>query len=118
MSFLNSLGDSETPTNVAKLGKCGHPKHLEYRREHFLASQTKKVAKTVPRRGRPPKGSNKVVELTVRPLPKRLEAVVGKKNIKVCLTCLKRSDMDKDYVTHSLYVGPQQCQKKKKMDAK
>jgi hypothetical protein len=114
MSFLNSLGDSETPTNVAKLGKCGHPKHLEYRREHFLASQTKKVAKTVPRRGRPPKGSNKVVELTVRPLPKRLEAVVGKKNIKVCLTCLKRSDMDKDYVTHSLYVGPQQCQKKKK----
>ncbi|CEP16539.1 hypothetical protein [Parasitella parasitica] len=55
-----------------------------------------------------------MVELTVRPLPKRLEAVVGKTNIKVCLTCLKRSDMDPAYLQDVAYVGPQTLFKKKK----
>lgn len=55
-----------------------------------------------------------MVELTVRPLPKRLEAVVGRSNIKVCLTCLKRSDMDPAYLRDAAYVGPQTLAKRKK----
>ncbi|KAL0136569.1 hypothetical protein V8B55DRAFT_1296696, partial [Mucor lusitanicus] len=54
-----------------------------------------------------------MVQLTVRPLPKRLEAVVGKSNIKVCLTCLKRSDMDPAYLQDSAYVGPQTLARRK-----
>ncbi|KAI8975309.1 hypothetical protein BDF20DRAFT_914257 [Mycotypha africana] len=140
-----------------KLGQCEHPKHVLYRQEKhtFATNRTDSmILKTIPRRGRPPKGAKlmselllttspmdssgsgggdgdsptlpsslpnhgtgiiyhnyyhyPIVELTVRPLPKRLEAVVGKSNIKVCLTCLKRSDMDPDYLKSSLYVGPQQ----------
>ncbi|KAL9537799.1 hypothetical protein MBANPS3_011452 [Mucor bainieri] len=55
-----------------------------------------------------------MVELTVRPLPKRLEAVVGKSSIKVCLTCLKRSDMDPAYLQDAAYVGPQTLARRKK----
>lgn len=55
-----------------------------------------------------------MVELTVRPLPKRLEAVVGRANIKVCLTCLKRSDMDPAYLQDAAYVGPQTLARRKK----
>ncbi|EPB83085.1 hypothetical protein HMPREF1544_10174 [Mucor circinelloides 1006PhL] len=55
-----------------------------------------------------------MVELTVRPLPKRLEAVVGKSNIRVCLTCLKRSDMDPAYLQDAAYVGPQALARRKK----
>ncbi|KAI9334621.1 hypothetical protein BD770DRAFT_332739 [Pilaira anomala] len=108
-----------------KIGRCEHPKHIIYRQEKYilLASTAtpdeKLVMKAIPRRGRPPKGSKSteieaispvnypIVELTVRPLPKRLEKVVGKSNIKVCLTCLKRSDTDPDYITDIKYVGPQ-----------
>ncbi|KAG2231572.1 hypothetical protein INT48_002988 [Thamnidium elegans] len=105
-----------------RIGKCEHPKHVIYRQEKYTllkptaSADEKSVLKALPRRGRPPKGSKAVefervsypiVELTVRPLPKRLERVVGKSNIKVCLTCLKRSDTDPDYVTNEKYVGPQ-----------
>ncbi|CAO3650276.1 unnamed protein product [Mucor fragilis] len=55
-----------------------------------------------------------MVELTVRPLPKRLEAVVGRSSIKVCLTCLKRSDLDPAYLQDAAYVGPQTLAKRKK----
>lgn len=116
-----------------KIGRCEHPKHVIYRQEKYTlmpstatADETS-VMKTVPRRGRPPKGSKlseldefpvspvnyPIVELTVRPLPKRLEKVVGKSNIKVCLTCLKRSDSDDDYINCELYIPPQQTHKKK-----
>ncbi|KAI9475618.1 MAG: hypothetical protein EXX96DRAFT_573955 [Benjaminiella poitrasii] len=102
------------------------------------SSDVSSIMKATPRRGRPPKGSKAtdfiysssasgftsgfayqdhyypIVELTVRPLPKRLEAVVGKSNIKVCLTCLKRSDLDPDYLNDKAYVGPQQLSKRRK----
>ncbi|KAI9269698.1 hypothetical protein EDC94DRAFT_556799 [Helicostylum pulchrum] len=105
-----------------KIGRCAHPKHVIYRQEKYTllkptaSADEKSVLKALPRRGRPPKGSKPVefetvsspiVELTVRPLPKRLERVVGKSNIKVCLTCLKRSDTDPDYVKDEKYIGPQ-----------
>ncbi|KAI8087941.1 uncharacterized protein B0P05DRAFT_635165 [Gilbertella persicaria] len=123
---------NQRKSTSTKLGHCEHPKHVYYRQErHLLMSNSPdeaSVMKAVPRRGRPPKGSKSteyvlstssvhyshefsyypLVELTVRPLPKRLEAVVGKPNIKVCLTCLKRSDTDPDYLKDALYVGPQQ----------
>ncbi|CAO3611244.1 unnamed protein product [Cunninghamella echinulata] len=83
----------------------------------------KAVTQSIPRRGRPPKGfkSNGVpmdsqychITMTVRSLPKRLEPVVGKKNIFVCLTCLKRTDTDLDYLTNPLYIGPQTTKIKK-----
>lgn len=126
-----------------KIGKCEHPKHILYRQENYTLMSSTSTAhetsfiKTIPRRGRPPKGSKPsdvmdtritqypvmpssspvkfypIVELTVRPLPKRLEKVVGKSNIKVCLTCLKRSDTDLEYVHSKLYIPPQQMHKKK-----
>lgn len=116
-----------------KIGKCEHPKHVMYRQEKYTLMPATATAdetsamKTVPRRGRPPKGSKPseldetlalpvhypIVELTVRPLPKRLERVVGKSNIKVCLTCLKRSDTDEEYINCNLYIPPQQIHKKK-----
>lgn len=116
-----------------KIGKCDHPKHVIYRQEKYTLMPATATAdetsamKTVPRRGRPPKGSKPsevdefpvspvnypIVELTVRPLPKRLERVVGKSNIKVCLTCLKRSDTDEEYINSNLYIPPQQIHKKK-----
>ncbi|KAI8143164.1 hypothetical protein BJV82DRAFT_578885 [Fennellomyces sp. T-0311] len=95
----------------ARVGYCQHPKHLNYRQEATVAPPT-------PRRGRPPKGTKAIDRktakeghvwpMTVRPLPKRLEKVVGQSNIKVCLTCLKRSDLDKEYLAHPAYIGPQQ----------
>lgn len=152
-----------------RLGKCEHPKHCLYRQEKYILSThgpfavdettTVTAIQSIPRRGRPPKGSKAtefvystspipnnnadvddnavvetfpiadntttavptattpyypMVELTVRPLPKRLEAVVGKSNIKVCLTCLKRSDMDPAYLQDQAYVGPQSLSKRKK----
>ncbi|CAO3618105.1 unnamed protein product [Cunninghamella blakesleeana] len=82
-----------------------------------------KATQSIPRRGRPPKGfkSNGVpinnqyshITMTIRSLPKRLEPVVGKKNIFVCLTCLKRTDLDWDYLTSPLYIGPQSTKKRK-----
>lgn len=140
---LLSANKSKTKSGVkrsssagSKIGQCEHPKHVLYRREKHTfmpSSETSSAMKTVPRRGRPPKGSKTtefllstspidqgesyyypIVELSVRPLPKRLEAVVGKSNIKVCLTCLKRSDVDEEYVHHEAYIGPQQSHNKKK----
>jgi hypothetical protein len=89
---------------------------------HFLAHHHQQQESPVtPRRGRPPKGTKSSdlthpseIVMTTRPLPKRLEAVVGQANIHVCLTCLKRSDLDSDYLTHSAYLGPQTTKKKKK----
>ncbi|KAI9308841.1 hypothetical protein BJ944DRAFT_246228 [Cunninghamella echinulata] len=90
-----------------------------------IASQEmiKAVTQSIPRRGRPPKGfkSNGVpmdsqychITMTIRSLPKRLEPVVGKKNIFVCLTCLKKTDTDLDYLINPLYIGPQTTKKKK-----
>ncbi|KAI8645198.1 hypothetical protein BD408DRAFT_441033 [Parasitella parasitica] len=146
-----------TSKSNTRLGQCEHPKHCLYRQEKYILStngtvpadetSTKTSIQSIPRRGRPPKGSKSsefiystsplagfaddeaavepynanatlsfypVVELTVRPLPKRLETVVGKANIKVCLTCLKRSDMDPAYLQNSAYVGPQTLLKRKK----
>ncbi|ORZ19616.1 hypothetical protein BCR42DRAFT_489529 [Absidia repens] len=54
------------------------------------------------------------IAMTIRPLPKRLESVVGKANIHVCLTCLKRSDMDFDYLMNPAYIGPQSTKKRKR----
>ncbi|KAI9494464.1 hypothetical protein BDB00DRAFT_818149 [Zychaea mexicana] len=106
-------------TSNARMGYCQHPKHLNYREENNSAVTCTKAALT-PRRGRPPKGTKAIDKkavkegyvwaMTVRPLPKRLEAVVGYANIKVCLTCLKRSDTDLEYLAHPAYVGPQQQQ--------
>lgn len=89
---------------------------------------------TTPRRGRPPKGTKPIdrkrlvtddasssvltgesslypgsllCKMTIRPLPKRLEAVVGRKDIRVCLTCLKKSDADLEYLGHPAYRAPQ-----------
>ncbi|KAL0075959.1 hypothetical protein J3Q64DRAFT_1610613, partial [Phycomyces blakesleeanus] len=90
----------------ARLGYCQHPKHMYYR-VHGLHPHPP----STPRRGRPPKGVASVPSqhlMTVRPLPKRLEQVVGESSIKVCLTCLKRSDLDQAYTSHPLYIGPQQ----------
>jgi hypothetical protein len=129
----------------AKLGQCEHPKHILYRQEKYTllpscSPEETSMMKTVPRRGRPPKGSKTtelyplspsiskdnnnggfdlsypypIVELTVRPLPRRLEAVVGRSNVKVCLTCLKRSDTDPDYLKDRRYIGPQQMLKRTK----
>lgn len=131
-----SSGVKRSSSAGSKIGQCEHPKHVLYRREkHTLMppSETNSAMKTVPRRGRPPKGSKTteflfstspvdqgenqfypIVELSVRPLPKRLETVVGKSNIKVCLTCLKRSDVDEEYIHHEAYIGPQQSHHKKK----
>ncbi|KAI9268909.1 hypothetical protein BDA99DRAFT_502967 [Phascolomyces articulosus] len=121
-------------TSNARIGYCQHPKHIDYREENSIntscsssppqcamkaASLSSSSSTTMtPRRGRPPKGTKAIdkkgVEegyiwaMTVRPLPKRLEAVVGQVNIKVCLTCLKRSDLDQEYLTHPAYIGPQQ----------
>lgn len=147
-----------TSTTNTRLGQCEHPKHGLYRQEKYILSAhgglstdeifTATSIQSIPRRGRPPKGSKStefvystslvttpmaeediepptsnvitptpfypMVELTVRPLPKRLEAVVGKTNIKVCLTCLKRSDMDPVYLKDAAYVGPQTLLKRKK----
>lgn len=145
----NKKNSTATSNNSStRIGQCEHPKHVIYRQEKYtLTSNTAEetnVLRTIPRRGRPPKGSKSteflfstspiispsssvfgsslhqaqgyypIVELTVRPLPKRLEAVVGKSNIKVCLTCLKRSDTDQEYLSSKLYIGPQQIYKKKK----
>lgn len=118
-------------SSVSKLGHCEHPKHVAYRQERYtLASSESESSflKTIPRRGRPPKGSKpmnqsesakekqnyRLVALTVRPLPKRLEPVVGKSNIKVCLTCLKKSDTDPEYLSSKNYVGPQPVFKRRK----
>ncbi|KAI8972990.1 hypothetical protein BDB01DRAFT_854217 [Pilobolus umbonatus] len=104
------------PKKVTKIGQCEHPKHILYRQEQYLLPH----AQSAPRRGRPPKGSKSIdmdtpiVELTVRPLPKRLEAVVGKANIKVCLTCLKRTDIDHEYIHSHLYIKPQHNTKRRK----
>lgn len=129
----------------AKLGQCEHPKHILYRQEKYKllpssCPEETSMMKTVPRRGRPPKGSKTseflfstspiiskdidsfqlphypIVELTVRPLPRRLEAVVGRSNIKVCLTCLKRSDTDPDYLKDQHYIGPQHILKRKNVE--
>ncbi|GAN10675.1 hypothetical protein MAM1_0386c10220 [Mucor ambiguus] len=148
-----------------RLGQCEHPKHSLYRQEKYILSthgvlpsddvSSATSLQSLPRRGRPPKGSKSsefvystspipmfadevmadtgstssptqppsstilvpcypMVELTVRPLPKRLEAVVGKSNIKVCLTCLKRSDIDPAYLQDAAYVGPQTLARRKK----
>ncbi|KAI9321519.1 hypothetical protein BX666DRAFT_2118333 [Dichotomocladium elegans] len=92
----------------ARLGYCQHPKHQMYRLD---ASMTGSPLGATPRRGRPPKGSKAsdliVPALTIRPLPKRLEKVVGFKDICVCLTCLKRTDLDREYLSNPAYVGPQ-----------
>ncbi|GAA5807638.1 hypothetical protein MFLAVUS_001008 [Mucor flavus] len=118
----NNNNNKKSNSLHTKIGRCAHPKHIIYRQEKYTllkptaSADEKSVLKALPRRGRPPKGSKAVefetvsspiVELTVRPLPKRLERVVGKSNIKVCLTCLKRSDTDPDYVTDKKYIGPQ-----------
>ncbi|KAI9268795.1 hypothetical protein BY458DRAFT_511077 [Sporodiniella umbellata] len=113
---------------LSKTGHCEHPKHVVYRQEKYTMSKSEpesSVLKTVPRRGRPPKGSKdtdindesnsyNLVTLTVRPLPKRLEPVVGKKHIKVCLTCLKKSDIDPEYVSDVNYIAPQPVFKRRK----
>jgi hypothetical protein len=125
----DSINNLKKPSTQSKVGQCEHPKHVYYRQEKPAGNNTKKAAAT-PRRGRPPKGTKSseylfstsptehpyypIVELSVRPLPKRLEAVVGKSNIKVCLTCLKRSDLDQDYIQDKAYIGPQHIYKKKK----
>ncbi|KAI8076748.1 uncharacterized protein BX664DRAFT_318483 [Halteromyces radiatus] len=105
-----------------RVGYCEHPKHVFYRQyPHQRKEEDKKwdgVMRT-PRRGRPPKGTTSTdchlslyqIAMTTRPLPKRLEAVVGYSNIHVCLTCLKRSDMDLDYLMHPAYIGPQTTRK-------
>lgn len=138
ISKKSSGGVKRSSSAGSKIGQCEHPKHVLYRREkHTLmpSSEINSAMKTVPRRGRPPKGSKTteflfstspvnqgenqfypIVELSVRPLPKRLEPVVGKSNIKVCLTCLKRSDVDEEYIHHEAYIGPQQSHHKKKKD--
>ncbi|KAI8371776.1 uncharacterized protein BYT42DRAFT_647549 [Radiomyces spectabilis] len=104
----------------ARLGYCQHPKHIVYRQ------QPSTHATSTPRRGRPPKGTKTAdkhlfglpgstsspLQMTVRPLPKRLEAVVGHKNIRVCLTCLKRTDADADYLAHPFYIAPQTGKRK------
>lgn len=99
------IGGAKRKTSNARMGYCEHPKHFLYRQEPFTLGAT-------PRRGRPPKGTkaSDIVcpPLTVRPLPRRLEMVVGKKNICVCLTCLKRTDLDAEYLVHPAYIGPQQ----------
>ncbi|KAI7901156.1 uncharacterized protein BX663DRAFT_515135 [Cokeromyces recurvatus] len=140
----SSLEESDMTTQKkatsTKIGYCEHPKHVFYRQERHMScsngnESATSVMKATPRRGRPPKGSKAtdfiystspssaflptdscypIVELTVRPLPKRLEAVVGKSNIKVCLTCLKRSDLDPDYIHNEAYIGPQQLSKRRK----
>lgn len=117
-----AINNKKSNSLHTKIGRCAHPKHIIYRQEKYTllkptaSADEKLVLKALPRRGRPPKGSKAVefetvsspiVELTVRPLPKRLEKVVGKSNIKVCLTCLKRSDTDPDYVSDKKYIGPQ-----------
>lgn len=109
---------------VSKIGHCEHPKHAVYRQENYaftLSESESSALKTVPRRGRPPKGSKikekhdyRLVALTVRPLPKRLEAVVGKRQIRVCLTCLKKSDADPEYLSSKNYIGPQPVLKRRK----
>ena len=101
----------------ARIGYCQHPKHLDYREE-----KNPTMMPPTPRRGRPPKGTKAIDKktareghvwaMTVRPLPKRLEKVVGQSNIKVCLTCLKRSDLDHEYLVHPAYIGPQPQQRK------
>ncbi|KAI7870420.1 hypothetical protein BDF14DRAFT_1879387 [Spinellus fusiger] len=102
---------------TTRTGYCQHPKHTYYRQHGinpFLLPST-------PRRGRPPKGTKEyprlelsAILMTVRPLPKRLEPVVGLFNIRVCLTCLKRSDLDEEYLCHPLYIGPQTSSKRTK----
>ncbi|KAG0165292.1 hypothetical protein DFQ30_008648, partial [Apophysomyces sp. BC1015] len=67
----------QRPSSSARIGFCKHPKHALYRQH--TAKQV-----TTPRRGRPPKGTKAadflvsdnrhLLEMTVRPLPKRLEA--------------------------------------------
>lgn len=103
----------------ARIGYCQHPKHMFYRQEQHESSDNA-IANT-PRRGRPPKGTKAIEKkqwmdafcqpvawaMTVRPLPRRLENVVGLKDIRVCLTCLKRSDTDPQYLKHPAYVAPQ-----------
>lgn len=135
VTIINKKKHSNSKSSFqTKIGRCEHPKHIIYRQEKYtLMSSTAtpdetSAMKTIPRRGRPPKGSKPseldtflispinypIVELTVRPLPKRLEKVVGKSNIKVCLTCLKRSDTDIEYINCKLYIPPQQIHKKNK----
>lgn len=125
MAFLNSftpepiVKNKRKKSTLTRMGQCEHPKHIMYRQDKYTTAPSKEASrmKTVPRRGRPPKGYISptalpmIVKLTVRPLPKRLEKVVGKSNIKVCLTCLKRSDVDPDYVNHHAYIGPQHVKK-------
>lgn len=155
--IIKTIKKRTSATNT-RLGQCQHPKHSLYRQERYILSthgalptdeiSTTTSIQSIPRRGRPPKGSKStefvyltppvttsiaeealelptsnlitptpfypMVELTIRPLPKRLEAVVGKTNIKVCLTCLKRSDMDPVYLKDTAYIGPQTLLKRKK----
>lgn len=138
----------------ARMGYCEHPKHIIYRQEQptYISiaspesdtpcaqgsgSRDKAIVRlSVPRRGRPPKGTRAIDlqtismvrasssdvpaesnclpllsfpwKMTVRPLPKRLEDVVGCEHIRVCLTCLKRSDQDPEYLNHPRYIGPTQ----------
>ncbi|ORX54360.1 hypothetical protein DM01DRAFT_326585 [Hesseltinella vesiculosa] len=107
--------DRHTARNHTRLGYCQHPKHFFYR-----VSSAQTLPAGLPRRGRPPKGTkgseqhvSHPILMTTRPLPKRLAAVVGQSNLFVCLTCLKRSDVDLDYLGHPLYVGPQPIKRSK-----
>lgn len=84
--------------------QCQHPKHEDYA---MLASANSSTV--TPRRGRPPKGSKStdIFETAqLKRLPKRLEPVVGRQEIYVCLTCLRRSDEDIEYVTSPNYIPP------------
>lgn len=128
LSSDNSVSSTEEEkrkrNHSTRVGHCEHPKHVFYREEPFIFEQDHHLIKTIPRRGRPPKGSKpgdtkqkngyRMVALTVRSLPKRLEAVVGRSNIKVCLTCLKKSDMDPEYLASESYIAPQQLLRRQK----
>lgn len=133
---MKKKGKGKCKSTNTSVGYCQHPKHLSYRSEaptHQLSTTA-----ATPRRGRPPKGTKPTdkkqlnvdasssaqstdsphfdllqCKMTIRPLPKRLEAVVGQKDIRVCLTCLKKSDVDLDYLNHPAYRAPQTHRKMK-----
>ncbi|KAF7725819.1 hypothetical protein EC973_009242 [Apophysomyces ossiformis] len=117
MVTTKKMKKKRTFSSRASLGICKHPKHTVYRQ-----LPTKQLS--TPRRGRPPKGTKAAelhlsktpltLEMTVRPLPKRLEPVVGQKDIRVCLTCLKRTDMDPAYTSHPFYVKPQAAKQRRR----
>ncbi|KAG2183346.1 hypothetical protein INT43_006351 [Umbelopsis isabellina] len=84
--------------------QCQHPKH-----ENYATLANANLSTVTPRRGRPPKGSkcSDIFETAqLKRLPKRLESVVGRQEIYVCLTCLRRSDEDIEYVTSPNYTPP------------